>query len=185
MNFKEHSNLRGLHAFLGASTYHWTNYTPEKLTRVFKTYQAKQRGTEMHDLAESLIKLKIRLPDNGNAFNMFVNDAIGFRMTPEQPLLYSVNSFGTADAISLKDKVLRIHDLKTGSTKVSMRQLEVYAALFCLEYDVSPETIDIELRIYQGSEIIVHEPEPSDITTIMNTIVEFDRIIEQIKLELE
>jgi hypothetical protein len=35
-----------------------------------------------------------------------------------------------------------------------MRQLEIYAALFCLEYDFRPGDIDIELRLYQNDEIV-------------------------------
>lgn len=185
MRFNEHFNLRGVHAFLSASKYHWTNYSDEKLVRTFTNFQAVQRGTELHDLAAKLIELKVKLPAIENALNLFVNDAIGFRMYPEQPLFYSPNAFGTADAISFRNNELRIHDLKTGTTKVYMRQLEVYASLFCLEYDVEPDTIDIELRVYQGDSIIVHHPEATSIFEIMNTIVSFDKIIEKLKTELE
>ena len=185
MKFNDRSALRGEHAFLSASKYHWTNYSPEKLVNTFTNWQAAQRGTEMHDLAAKLIEMKVKLPANENAFNMFVNDAIGFRMSPEQPLFYSINAFGTADAISFRNNTLRIHDLKTGVTKVSMRQLEVYTALFCLEYDEQPNEMDIELRVYQGDTIIVHTPETQDIFDIMHTIVEFDRIIEKLKTEME
>ena len=76
-------------------------------------------------------------------------------MTPEQVLFYSVNAFGTADAIAFdeRSKLLRIHDLKTGVTPASMAQLHVYAALFCLEYDKPPFEIKYDLRIYQNDEI--------------------------------
>lgn len=187
MRFKEHYNLRDTnsHAFLGASKYHWTNYDVDKLVNTYKRYQAAQRGTELHNLAEQLIRFRIKVQDINLAFNMFVNDAIGYRMQPEQPLFYSENSFGTADAISFRDNHLRIHDLKTGTTRVSMRQLEVYAALFCLEYSIEPNTITMELRVYQGDAIHIHEPEPSDIFKIMDTIIEFDEVIQQLKNEME
>lgn len=186
MNFLEHTHLRGQHSFLSASKYHWTNYSDEKLATVYSNYKATLRGTQLHDLAEQLIRLNVRLPDIESALNMFVNDAIGYRMRPEQPLFYSTNAFGTADAISYRQNELRIHDLKTGKTKVNMRQLEIYAALFCLEYKTEPSTLTlIELRVYQGGEIIVHHPEPEDIKEIMNTIVSFDSIIKSIDQQSE
>ncbi|AXH44627.1 exonuclease [Arthrobacter phage MediumFry] len=144
---------------------------------------AKQQGTELHDLAATLIKFGQRLPESSKTLNMYVNDAIAYRMTPEQVLAYSINCFGTADAISFRDNFLRIHDLKTGVTKASMRQLEVYAALFCLEYDVKPGEIKIELRLYINDEVQVYEPEVIDIAQIMSTIVTFDRRIDQMKEE--
>lgn len=181
MRFNNHSNLKGAHAFLSASKYHWTNYTPQKLENVYRNYSAARRGTELHDIAEKLINMKIKLPAVPLALNMFVNDAISYRMHPELVLFYSPNAFGTADAISFRDGILRIHDLKTGVSKVSMRQLEVYAALFCLEYLERPETIDIILRVYQGDTIFEHKPEPEDIRFIMDKTVDFDKLIETIK----
>ena len=185
MKFNEHSELLGQHAFLGASKYHWINYSDEKLIGTYTKYQAIQRGTDLHELASRCISLKVKLPKSKNAINMFVNDAIGFRMISEQPLFYSINAFGTADAISFRDNFLRIHDLKTGVSRVSMAQLEIYTALFCLEYDIKPHEIGIELRIYQGDEIIVHEPEPASISSIMEKIVRFDLHINKLKQEME
>jgi len=112
---------------------------------------------------------------------MYVNDAIGYRMTPEQKLTYSINCFGTADAISFRQNKLRIHDFKSGDTPASMRQLEVYTALFCLEYGYKPIDIDIELRLYQSNEILVHEPLPEDINHIMTRIIVFDKLIDKMK----
>lgn len=186
MNFKQHSNLRGSHAFLSASKYHWLNYSPEKLATTYKNFLATQKGTELHDFAERCVALRVKLPAVETALNMFVNDAIGFRMKPEQPLFYSMNAFGTADAISFRNNELRIHDLKTGVTKVSMSQLVIYAALFCLEYNVMPATLAlIELRIYQGDQIIVHNPQPDEVETAMQTIIRFDEIIDNINTEME
>lgn len=112
---------------------------------------------------------------------MYVNDAIGFKMTPEQPLFYSENCFGTADAISYRNKLLRIHDLKTGLIPAHMEQLMIYAALFCLEYKVKPADIDMELRIYQNNEVLYHNPTAEDIVPIMDKIITFDKVIRKIK----
>lgn len=185
MDFNDHSDLIGQHAFLSASKYHWTNYNLEKVTDAYYKYLAIQKGTELHAFANHAIQLGIKLPKLRRALNMFVNDAIGFRMRSEQPLYYSPNAFGTADAISFRDSTLRIHDLKTGITPVSMRQLEVYASLFCLEYKYRPNNISIELRVYQGEDIIIHIPNKNEILEIMDKIVAFDKKIETIKLEAE
>lgn len=185
MNFNKHYDLIGEHAFLSASKYHWTNYSEEKIGAAFLKFLAVQKGTELHDFARRCIELKQRLPKSVKSLNQFVNDAIGFRMKPEQVLYYSPNAFGTSDAISFRDGILRIHDLKTGVTTVSMRQLEIYAAYFCLEYKVKPEDIDIELRIYQSDEILVHKPAGEDIRQIMEKIIEFDKKIENIKSDME
>jgi hypothetical protein len=114
--------------------------------------------------------------------NLYVNDAIGYKMITEQPLYYSENCFGTADAISFRDNFLRIHDLKTGDSPASIRQLEVYTALFCLEYGIKPSTIKIELRLYQSDEVLVHEPPAEDIMYIMDKIIIFDKQIDKMKI---
>jgi hypothetical protein len=185
MNFNKHYDLVGQHAFLSASKYHWVNYDEEKVLHSFTKFQAIQRGTKLHDIARQLIEARIRLPKTKTAFNAYVNDAIGFRMTPELVLFYSVNAFGTTDAISFRDDLLRIHDLKTGESPVSVKQLEVYAALFCLEYEIEPKDILFELRIYQGDEVLIHKPEPEDIKEIMDKIVRFDKKIELLKADME
>jgi hypothetical protein len=161
------------------------NYSDDKIVVAFDKFLATQRGTELHDFAKRCIELKQRLPKSKKSLNDFVNDAIGFRMKPEQPLYYSPNAFGTTDAICFRENLLRIHDLKTGVSPVSMTQLEIYAALFCLEYKVNPKEINIELRIYQSEEIIVHKPTGEDIRHIMDKIVEFDKKLELRKLEME
>lgn len=183
MNFKQHSDLRGEHAFLGASRHSWINYTDDKLASSYNNFLATQKGVELHAFACKAIELGQRLPKSKKSLNQYVNDAIGYRMVPEQILFYSNNAFGTADAISFKDNFLRIHDLKTGVSPVSIHQLEIYAALFCLEYSVRPFDISIELRIYQLDEILVEIPFPETIIDIMNKIITFDKIIEKVKLE--
>lgn len=181
MNFNRHSQLEGLHSFLGASKYHWINYDDEKLITSYNNFLAAQRGTELHDLAQRLIKNNVKLPKSKKTLNMYVNDAIGYGMTPELVLYYSENCFGTTDAISFRNDILRIHDLKTGATQTHMEQLMVYAALFCLEYHVDPKTIEMELRIYQNDEILYHVPTGDDISEIMEKIKRFDKLINEIK----
>lgn len=183
MNFNKHSEIEGMHAFLGASKYSWLNYDEEKLIDTYKNHLATMRGTELHDFASHCIRLGQKLPKSHKTLNLYVNDAIGFRMKPEQPLYFSPNCFGTADAISFKDGKLRIHDLKTGKTPAKMDQLEIYAALFCLEYHVKPSSIDIELRIYQNDEVLIFEPTVEDIVPIMDKIITFDKIINKINEE--
>lgn len=183
MNFNKHFELEGRHAFLSPSSYHWTNYDEDKLIERYLNHQAKIRGTELHEFACSAIKLGITLPDVKKTINMYVNDAIGFSMTPEQPLYYSPNCFGTADAISFRKGLLRIHDLKTGVSPTSMTQLEIYMALFCLEYDINPNDIRSELRIYQLDDVEIHSPLPEDILYISDKIVTFDRRIEELRAE--
>lgn len=185
MNFNDHSGLDGCHAFLGASQYHWINYDEAKLEETYLKSLARQRGTILHEFAKDCIKLGQKLQRSNKTLNMYVNDAIGYKMTPEQVLYYSDNCFGTADAISFRRNLLRIHDLKTGVTPASMKQLEVYASLFCLEYDINPNDIQMELRIYQNNEVLVHDPDREDILYIMNKIVLFDKRIEAIRMEEE
>ena len=183
MEFNKHKNLEGCHAFLGASKYHWINYDASKVAASYRSYLATLKGTELHDFAARCINLGQKLPKSKKTLNMYVNDAIGYRMTPEQVLYYSDNCFGTADSISFKDNLLRIHDLKTGVTPAHMEQLEIYAALFCLEYKIKPADIDIELRIYQSDDIMVFNPTVEDIVPIMDKIITSDKIISKIKTE--
>ena len=181
MNFNRHSNLEGQHAFLGASKYHWINYDETKVAELYSKFLATQKGTILHDFAAQCIRLGQKLPRSQKTLNMYVNDAVGFKMTPEQILYYSENCFGTADAIAFRNGLLRIHDLKTGVIPAHMEQLEIYAALFCLEYKVKPGEIEIELRLYQENNIIFLQPTAEDIVPIMDKIISFDKIINKIK----
>lgn len=128
----------GEHAFLGASNHAWYNYDDEKLVRIYINKLAASRGTAMHALACSLIKLKVKLPENGSTLSLYVNDAIKLGLRPEEKLFYSKFAYGTADGIDFKDGILRVSDLKTGKTKVSFLQLMIYAALFFLCYPEIP-----------------------------------------------
>ena len=185
MNFNKHSNLEGQHAFLGASKYHWINYSEDKVAESYSRFLATQKGTQLHEFAAQCIRLGQKLPKSKKTLNAYVNDAIGFKMTPEQILFYSDNCFGTAAASAFRGDLLRIHDLKTGAIPAHMEQLEVYAALFCLEYKVKPADIRMELRLYQSDDILVGNPTVEDIAPIMDKIITFDRIINKIKEQEE
>lgn len=181
MHWNDHSRISGLHAFLGASKYHWINYNEEKIKAAYESFQAVALGTRYHELAAEMIRLKVKPEKRKKTFNLYVNDAIGFDMSPEVVLMYSENCFGTTDAICFRDGMLRIHDLKTGMTPAHIEQLYIYEALFCLEYDVRPQDIESELRLYQFNEIKSEVPDPKDIQDIMDKIKLFDKIITEMK----
>lgn len=180
MNFVSHYNLEGKHAIFGASQSAWLRYDDEKIITVYRNKQASEIGTRKHAWAKDTIELGIKQPKSKKTLYSYVNDAIGFKMSTEVVLYYSDNFFGTADAISFYNNVLRIHDLKTGTTKVHMEQLLVYAALFCLEYKVKPASIDIELRLYHNDEVLCHNPDPAEIIDIIDKITYLNKVIEQI-----
>lgn len=181
MNFNKHSNLEGRHAFLSPSKYHWLTYDEQKLCATWISNQAKEKGTRLHAFAAECIRLGERLPKEKRTLNLYVNDGIGYQMEPEQILYYSDFCFGSADTISFRRNFLRIHDLKTGETPASMNQLEIYAALFCLEYGMKPSSIKMELRIYQNNQVLVHKPEAERIYDIMQTVIESDKILAKLK----
>ena len=187
MKWNNHYELEGKHAFLSASQCHWLQYDIEKVVNRFENELAKQRGTELHSFAEQSIKHRIKLQPGLThpAVANFVNDAIGYNMATEVVLYYSPYAFGTADAIRYDPPTkenprgfLRIHDLKTGVTKPKMEQLIVYAAYFFIEYAIKPEKTDMELRIYQGSDIQYSYPEAEDIYDIIHSIKEFSAVLE-------
>lgn len=185
MNLMRHSpQLANAHAVLSPSNPAWVNYDDDKMSRVFFAQMAAKRGTELHALAKDLIRLGVKLPDTGQTLNMYVNDGIGHRMTPEQILYYSDNCFGTADACGFRNDTLRIHDLKTGVTEASFKQLEIYAALFCLEYRFKPTEIKMELRIYQNDDVKVLIPETDSIFHIIDKIVTLDKLIKALREEV-
>lgn len=207
MEFESHYQLKGQHAVLSPSQPHWLRYSDEDLINKHVSSYATAMGTSLHALAETLIRngLKLKKSDRltvmahllndgiprnvididriYNNFMTYVNDAIGFKLTPEQILYYSQFCFGTADAISFRNNILRIHDYKSGATPAKMEQLMVYAALFCLEYKVKPGTIDIQLRIYQNDVVVHHEPEADEILPIMDTIIHHSKFLETIHEE--
>ena len=186
MNFEKHSNLEGLHATFSASQSSWLRYDDDKAIEVYLNKQAAVVGTKLHEWAKNTIDLGIKQPRSKKTLYAYVNDAIGFKMSTEVVLYYSNRFFGTADAISFRNGMLRIHDLKTGkSGKIEdhIEQLEVYAALFCLEYKVKPGDINIELRVYKNDEVLYHNPTAEDILPIMDKIIHLNKLLEKIDNE--
>ncbi len=205
MLWNDHSDLSGKHALLGASNFYWINYDDESLERKFKSSYAQAIGTSLHSLAKSLIDRRIKLKKSDKNivllhlledniprgiidldryfpnFMQYVNDAIGFKMSTEQVLYFTDNCYGTADAISFREKSLRIHDLKTGDTPAHMEQLYIYAALFCLEYNYKPSAIDMQLCIYQGNEVLSDIPDPASIAAIIHKMKDSDKKIRRLK----
>lgn len=208
MIFEPHLNLQGKHATLSPSQPHWLRYSEDQLYQKYVSQYAQSMGTSLHALAETLIKNNLKLKKGDKLtvlshllndgiprnvidmdriysnFMTYVNDAIGFKLTPEQILYYSDYCFGTADAISFRNNFLRIHDYKSGTTPAKMEQLLVYAALFCLEYKVKPGEIETELRIYQNDEVIFHNPTAEEILPVMDSIIQHSMILQKIYEEV-
>ena len=213
MNFNRHFQQEGKHAILSASSWRWLNDNEESLIKRLYSQYSQTIGTILHSIAYKHIKYSIKLNkydkknvilellSNGvpgavidaldfekvfDNLMAYTNDSIGFRMHPEVVLYYSDNFFGTTDAISYNEntRVLRIHDYKSGVIPAHIEQLEIYAALFCLEYRIKPSEIaETELRIYQSNEVLFHNPESEEIKEVADKIVRFDKFLNQISQE--
>jgi hypothetical protein len=186
MKFNVHKHLSGLHAPFTASQSTWLRYDDEKAIEVYNNKKAAELGTRLHNWAAETINLGLKQPKSKKTLYAYVNDAIGFNMDTEVVLLYSERFFGTADAISFNNGVLRIHDLKTGKfgkIESHREQVEVYAALFCLEYRVKPGDIKFKLRVYKNDDVDIWEPTTEDIALIMDRIIHLDKLLEKIDRE--
>ena len=181
MNFVRHLNLEGLHAPFSPSQSAWLRYDDDKVIEIYTNKKAAEMGTRLHQWAKDTIDLGLKQPRSKKTIYAYVNDAIGYKMNTEVVLYYSDRFFGTADAICFRNNTLRIHDLKTGKHPVRMEQLEIYAALFCLEYKIKPGEIDIELRIYQSDDVIIHNPTAEDIAPIMDKIIHLDKLLHKLE----
>ena len=204
-DFNNHDRLKGRHALLAPSQPYWLYYSEEQLIQKYYSTHAQAVGTAAHELAETLIRESIKLKKTDknmllvhllqsgipraaididrlyDNFMVYVNDAIGYGLQPEQILYYSDVCFGTADAISFRKNFLRIHDYKSGTTPAKMDQLIVYAALFCLEYRVKPgELAGCELIIYQNGEKIIHNPTADELLPVMDSIIQKSKYYESI-----
>lgn len=191
MEWIPHWNLQGKHAFLSPSGYSWLGYDEDKMARSYENKQNTARGTALHELASQLIMSKTELAPKKKALNLFVNDCIRDNMSSEVLLYYSDYCFGTADGIKWDsdNNELRIYDLKTGVSKPSFKQLDIYAALFCLEYGVNPKKITIIQRLYQGngySEQItlkdksrIEDEDDGNIAWIMDHIKKMSKILQE------
>ena len=203
MQWNDHKQLEGKHAFLGASNFHWINWNDTIFEERYYNQFSTIIGTAVHSLAHDCIVSRTRLNKHDrhliemtlykayipkDAYDPdviltnlipFVNDAIGFHMSSEILLYYNMYCFGTSDAISFneKEKLLRIHDLKTGTTPAHMEQLMIYAALFCLEYHKNPKQFNTELRIYQNLDVIISNPTGDEIEDYMNLIKNRSKLI--------
>ena len=178
MNFNKHSELDGKHAILSPSKPYWLNYSQDQMINYLRSQRAAQEGTELHEIAASLIRKGLKLRGSTQTLTAYVNDAIGYGMTPEVALKYSDTCFGHADAVDFNHGLLRIHDLKTGSGPVHMEQLEIYAALFLLEYEralgVNPLNTKVNLRIYQNDDIQEYTPDKDRMESLIYGIKERD-----------
>ncbi len=212
MIFRKHLELNGRHAKLSPSSWRWLNDDDESFAKRICSLYLADIGTILHDIARKHIKHRIKLNkyDKKNVMlelvekgipayvvdminldaifeNLmrYVNDCIAFKMTPEVILYFSNDCFGTTDAINYNEEThfLRIHDLKTGTTPAHMEQLIIYVALFCLEYGIKPNSIYVELRIYQGEEPWIYEPTVEQITAAIETIITRDNFIKQMREE--
>lgn len=206
MIFNEHLELEGKHAILGASQYHWLNYKPSQLRKKIRRKYAPTIGTVLHKMsAEEFLSQgrRIRRRDKNDVIEYlvendiprfaidinqyfdnlyhYINDSVYYGMDPEVPVSYSKYCFGTADAMSFENSLLRVHDLKTGTGPVSMKQLYIYTAIFCLEYEIDPYEIDMELRIYQKDNFLSDIPDYKDIRAIMRKITLFNKKIEHME----
>jgi hypothetical protein len=147
--------------------------------------RAALEGVEQHRYAAICIEEGLVQDDESTTLGLYINQSIAFKMHPEVVLFYSPNAFGTVDAIAYRHRRLRVSDLKTGVSRTSEHQLEVYVALFCLEYGVDPFHLrDIELRIYQDNRVREYPADPAFIKGIMDKIVKFDGIINELREEV-
>ena len=171
MNFNKHLELEGKHAILSPSKPYWLSYSQDQLRAFIMSQNAAARGTKLHEIAASLIEEGLKLRGSTQTLTAYVNDAIGYNMTPEVALKYSDSCFGHADAVDFNHGILRIHDLKTGTGAVHMEQLEIYAALFLLEYEralgVNPLNTKVNLRIYQNDDIQEYTPDKDRVEEVV------------------
>lgn len=205
MNFNRHLELEGKHAIVSPSRYYSLLCDDDRFIQYCTSYYAQTLGTTLHEFAAKRISMGMRLHKSDSDSVLFylrdhgippyaidiqtimpnliqyVNDAIGFRTTPEVTLKYSQNCFGTTDSIAFQNNVLRIQDYKSGVTPAKMEQLLAYASLFCLEYNIKPQDISTELRLYQSNEVRLEKPEPDVVEAMMERIVSRDAIIKSIE----
>lgn len=192
-----HKEYEGKHALMGASNPHWLNYDSKAFENKYYSRYSQEIGTALHQLAHDCIVGRIKLskhdthlvemalfkafiPKDAYDPNIilktlmpFVNDAIGFHMSSEILLFVNEFCFGTTDAIVYNEyeKILRIHDYKSGSIPGKIEQIYIYMAMFCIEYNIDPRKLNlIEARIYQNCECLIDNPPAEVILNIINII---------------
>ena len=205
LNSDVNKRLVGTHALLSPSSPSWFRYSEEDIVKRYLNSYATTVGTLVHAYACDAITEKMNLVQRDKKHLVFelrrhkipmevidinyifptvvryVNDCIKFDMDPEVLLVYSKYCYGTTDAISFDGDILRISDLKTGRAPANLEQLEAYAALWYLYYGeeegISLDDIKIELRIYQGGNILVGKPTADDIQPRIDQIIFADNIL--------
>lgn len=158
-------------------------------TYIYCKYMYLSNDLTVGDYAKRLISSLNTLPrEVFETVKFYINDGVGFKMNVEQALVYSEHIFGHADTICFRNNVLHIHDLKTGANTAHMEQLKVYAALFCLEYNIKPYDITIILRIYQSGEFeeVVIEPHTEnyeELIAIIDKVISSEKIASMVEKE--
>lgn len=153
-------------------------------THIHDKYIREQISEKSRLYGATLIKHMDYLPkETYPTVKMFVNDSISYGMESESKVEYSECFWGTADAIKYDQgsKLLQVFDLKTGSRPGKISQLYTYAALYCLQHDLKPDSISFETRIYQSGDILTDNPPSELIYDLMKTIVHGDSIITKFK----
>ena len=174
MIWNNHKELEGKHAFMGASNYHWTNYDDITFEARYYNQFSQVIGTAIHELAHDCIVSRTKLNKHDihlielKLYKAFVpKDAYDANLILENLIPFVNDAIGYYE----RDKILRIHDYKNGVTQADIRQLYIYAALFCLEYHVNPLTLNkIECRIYQNLEVLIDNPTGEVIQFYMDKI---------------
>ena len=145
--------IQDKHALFSPSEKAWIRYDKEKIVNKVQQAEAILRGTLLHELAASCIKLKVTLGKENGIISEYVQDCIQCGCETERQVYYSEYIYGTADAIrfDVDARLLYIFDLKTGEKAVPIDQVLIYAAIWCLEHGISPEDINYDLRIYSNT----------------------------------
>ena len=169
MIFNKHSELEGRHAILSPSKHYWLNYDDEGLMRNYISSFATDIGTLVHEYASDRIKYRLPIDiENEEAKNgllmHLLKNGIPFRVIDLDRLFYNLVPY-VNDAI--------------GYRMASMDQLLCYAGLFFLEYkrDYRPQTMKVELRIYQNQEVLVNQPSSEEVKAVMDKIIHGDAVL--------
>lgn len=158
-------------------------------TYVYCKYTYLSESLVIGDYGKKLLSNLRNVPKEVfEALKYYINDGISFKMNVEQGLQYSEHFFGHADTICFRNNVLRIHDFKSGDNPAHIEQLKVYAALFCLEYEIKPSTITIILRLYQWhniEEVVINTETDGyeELIAIIDKIISSEKLIKNIEKE--
>lgn len=140
------------HAMFSPSEKSWVNYDRDKIVARYDQVMAVERGTQLHEFAATAIKLKMLLDPSMGVIADYVQDCITLNVETEQEVIYTPEINGTADAIKYDpyENRLYVFDLKTGQSKASIVQLQIYAAIWCAYNGKNPLSMKFDLRIYHN-----------------------------------